>query len=448
MTSAHIYLRAALLVVAAFGAAASGCGGSSSSEPTYAVGGTITGLNSSGLVLQNGADTVHLSVGAANFQFPTRLPGGTAYDVTVAQQPAGLTCGVHNGSGSAGSSSATSVSVYCVSGQQFVYAGRDLFNLDAVSGALSFSAVTLNCCTLAIADPPGHFLYAVDASGLVIDSFTIDPTNGFLTPQTQLPPAPAGVSSLAIDSSGKFLYATVGQQPSVYGYAIGANAALTPLPKSPFAAGSFPVALAVDPQGSYLYAANMQDGTISAYSIGADGTLAPVAGSPFRAVASGAGLDALVMPPTGGFLYAHAGVGTGTGLYVFAINPKSGALSPLAGNPFASPQVGSASLAFAPAGNFIYLALFIPNSNTAGEITVASVNPKSGALTVVPGSPFPGGGITGQIAPEALGNFVYTAGLNVVSGFAVNGATGALKPLPTNPLTGLGAYVLVVRPSP
>src|SRR5215469_5250136 len=130
MTSDRMYLRTALLVIAALGTAASGCGGSSSNEPTFAVGGTITGLNSSGLVLQNAMDTVHLSVNATSFQFPTRLTGGTAYDVTVAQQPAGLTCGVHNGSGTASSSSITSVSVYCVSGQQFVYAGGDLYNLD------------------------------------------------------------------------------------------------------------------------------------------------------------------------------------------------------------------------------------------------------------------------------------------------------------------------------
>ena len=441
------------MVVTGLAAAASGCGGSSSSEPTYAVGGAITGLTSSGLVLQNGMDTVHLSANATSFQFPTRLPSGTAYDVTVAQggQPPGLTCGVHNGSGTAGSSSVTAVSVYCVSGEQFVYAGGELFNLDAVSGALSLSAVTTNCCSLAIADPPGHFLYAVDSFSLGIDSFALDPTNGFLTPQTQIaPPAPGGFISLAIDPSGSFLYATVASQPRIYAYAIGANAALTPLPKSPFAAGSFPVALALDPKGSYLYAANMQDGTISAYAIGADGTPTPITGSPFRVVPPSAppivGLDALVMPPAGGFLYAHAGVQTGSGIYVFSINAQTGVPSPLAGNPFASPQIGSASLAMAPSGGFIFLA-----NQTSGQITVASVNAKSGALTVVPGSPFPPGGIplTGQIAPDALGKFVYATGFSRVDGFAFNSNTGALTQLPTSPyFGGQGTYVLVVRPSP
>lgn len=440
-------LRAALLVVAALGAAASGCGGSSSNAPTYAVGGSITGLTSSGLVLQNAMDTVRLSANATSFQFPTRLDAGTAYDVTVAQQPTSLNCGVHNGSGTAGSGSSTSVSVFCVSGQQFVYAGGNLFTLDSVSGALSFSAQTLNCCRVAIADPLGHFLFAVDSVSLGIDTFAIDPTNGFLTPQTQVaPPAPGGFTSLVIDPSGSYLYATVvSQKPGVYAYAIGPNAALTALPKSPFAAGSFPVALAVDPQSSYLYAANNPDGTISAYTIAADGTLAPIAGSPFRAVAANAGLDALIPAPEGGLLYAHAGVGTGTGIYVFTINAQSGALLKVPGSPFLSPQVGMSSLAIVPSGAFILLANQLSN-----QMSVASINRQNGALKAVAGSPFPGGGISGQIAPEALGRFVYTAGSNnSVSGFAFNGATGALTVLPTSPyLSGMGAYVLVVRPSP
>ena len=441
-------LRASLLVLAALAVAAAGCGGSSSGAQTYAVGGSITGLASSGLVLQNAMDTVRLSIGATSFQFPTRLESGTAYDVTVAQQPAGLTCGVHNGSGSAGSGSSTSVSVFCVSGQQFVYGGGNLFALDPVSGALIFSAQTLNCCRVAIADPLGHFLFAVDSVSLGIDTFAIDPTNGFLTPLTQVaPPAPGGFTSLVIDPSGSFLYATVLSQPpsGVYAYAIGPNAALTALPRSPFAAGSVPVALAIDPQSSYLYAANNPDGTISAYTIAADGTLAPIAGSPFRAVTAGAGLDALIPAPAGGFLYAHAGVGTGTGIYVFTIDAKSGALLKLPGSPFLSPQVGTSSLAIVPSGAFILLANQLSN-----QMSVASINQQNGALKAVAGSPFPGGGISGQIAPDASGQFVYTAGNNnSVSGFAFNGSTGVLKVLPTSPyISGLGAYVLVVRPSP
>jgi 6-phosphogluconolactonase len=434
------------ILVALLLAVMAGCGGSSSSEATYPVGGTIAGLTAGGLVLTNGTDTLRPSPGSTSFQFPTRVPSGDTYDVKISQQPTGLTCGVHNGSGTTGPHTpATNVSVFCVSGQQFVYAGGDLLTLDSTSGALTLQATYTNCCVQAIADPLGHFFYGIDLFSLGIDSWSIDPATGILTSLAQLPPpAPGGFTALVTDPTGQFLYATVAQQPSVYAYAIGAGGTLTPLTNSPFAAASFPVALAVDTSGPHLYAANMQDGNISGYSIGSDGSLTALSGSPFSVVAPGAGLDDLVAAPAGGFLYAHAGVGTGSGIYVFSINSQSGALTALAGNPFDSPQNGPSSLAIGPSGAFIFLAN--QNSNT---MSVSMINATTGALTVVAGSPFAGGGITGQIAPEALGNFVYTAGNGSVSGFAFNDTTGALTLLPTSPyVSGSGTYVLVVRPSP
>jgi 6-phosphogluconolactonase (cycloisomerase 2 family) len=431
-------------------AALTGCSSNSGSESTYPVGGTVAGLTVSGLALQNGTDVVNLAAGATAFQFPTRLTAGTAYDVSVAQQPNGLVCGVHDGSGTVGTgAAATNVSVYCVSGQEFVYAGGNLFAVEALTGALALQAITVNCCVRAVADPLGHFLYGIDIFSVGIDSWAIDPASGFLTPLAQIPPPiPAGFTSLATDASGKFLYATAVQQPSIYAYSIGAGGSLTPLSGSPFPAGSYPVALAVDGSGSWLYSANMHDGTISAYTIGANGTLTPVSGSPFQLVAPGAGLDDLEPAPAGGYLYAHAGVGTGSGIYVRSINPHSGALSAVAGSPFDKPQDGPSSLAISPAGQFILLAN--QNSNT---ISVSAIN-KDGTVSPVKGSPFPGGGIGGQIAAEPLGKFVYTAGNAAVgqlyvSGFAINGTTGALTLLPTSPFTsGAGSYVLVVRPSP
>jgi 6-phosphogluconolactonase (cycloisomerase 2 family) len=439
--------RAAVpILVALLPAVIAACGGSSGSEATFPVGGTIAGLTTGGLVLTNGTDTVRPSPGSNSFQFPTRVPSGDTYDVSVSQQPTGLTCGVHNGSGTAGPQTpATNVSVFCVSGQQFVYGGGDLFTLDPASGALTLQATYTNCCVGAVTDPLGHFFYGIDSFSLGIDSWSIDPATGLLTALAQIsPPAPAGFVSLVTDPTGQYLYATVAQQPSIYAYAIGTGGTLTPLPNSPFAAASFPVALALDPSGPRLYAANMQDGNISGYAINSDGSLTSLSGSPFSVVAPGAGLDDLVAAPGGGFLYAHAGVGTGSGIYAFSINSQSGALTALAGNPYDSPQNGPSSLALGLSGAFIFLANV--NSNA---MSVATINTTTGAPSVVAGSPFPGGGITGQIAPDALGAFVYTAGSGSISGFAFNSTTGALSVLPTSPyISGTGTYLLVVRPSP
>jgi hypothetical protein len=80
---------------------------------TYTVGGSISNLNTSGLILQNnGSDDLALSSGATSFQFSTSVPYNGSYDVTVSQQPSGQTCSVTNGSGTV-TGNVTSIVVTC-----------------------------------------------------------------------------------------------------------------------------------------------------------------------------------------------------------------------------------------------------------------------------------------------------------------------------------------------
>ncbi|HXP26563.1 MAG TPA: hypothetical protein VN891_12325, partial [Steroidobacteraceae bacterium] len=55
-----------------------------------------------------------------------------------------------------------------------------------------------------------------------------------------------------------------------------------PIPGSPFAAGAQPAAVVVDPTSLFAYAANSNDNTVIAYTIDPkSGALAPLSGSPF-----------------------------------------------------------------------------------------------------------------------------------------------------------------------
>lgn len=55
---------------------------------TYAVGGSVTGLEGTGLVLRSSlGDDLPVAVGTTSFVFPTRGSAGTAYAVTVARHP-------------------------------------------------------------------------------------------------------------------------------------------------------------------------------------------------------------------------------------------------------------------------------------------------------------------------------------------------------------------------
>ena len=85
----------------------------SSSAPTHAVGGTISGLSGTVVLENNGANDLSTSANGA-FAFSTPLAEGAAYNVTVKTNPSGQTCTVTNPSGTVGTADVTNVSVACV----------------------------------------------------------------------------------------------------------------------------------------------------------------------------------------------------------------------------------------------------------------------------------------------------------------------------------------------
>jgi large repetitive protein len=89
---------------------------------TYRVGGTLSGLGGSGLVLQDNLGD-NLSVSASGmFTFATAVADGAAYGVTVLTQPSSpsQTCTVTSGSGTIAAAAVSSVSVSCVTNSYFV----------------------------------------------------------------------------------------------------------------------------------------------------------------------------------------------------------------------------------------------------------------------------------------------------------------------------------------
>src|SRR5437899_2775529 len=111
--------RLAAVVVIALVLAGCGRGGAGSSTPpvpTYTIGGAITGLTGSGLVLQlNGGSNLPVNSNATAFTFVTQLASGAAYTVSVLTQPANpsQTCTVTGGSGNVGSASVANISISC-----------------------------------------------------------------------------------------------------------------------------------------------------------------------------------------------------------------------------------------------------------------------------------------------------------------------------------------------
>jgi hypothetical protein len=101
----------------------------------FTVGGSVTGLTGTGLVLRdNGADDLAISA-SGSFTFATTVASGSAYVVTVATQPTSQTCSVTSGSGTIGGANVTNVVVACANSCRTVNGIRWCYNPSACGEA-------------------------------------------------------------------------------------------------------------------------------------------------------------------------------------------------------------------------------------------------------------------------------------------------------------------------
>jgi YD repeat-containing protein len=207
----------------------------------------------------------------------------------------------------------------------------------------------------------------------------------------------------------------------------------------------------------FAYIPNNNDGTISQYTVDAGtGQLRPsgylfdhIARSDHNSAGTG-----IVTDSAGKFAFVTNS--NSDSISAFTINPGSGGLTPVAGSPFAVvPGASSAQIpqavAVDPMGRYLYCA------NRAGaSISGFAINATTGALTLVPGSPVVGGsGGPPREAPVSLavdpaGKFVFVAenGVNQVSVYSINQQTGSLTEITGSPFpAGNSPAQIVVHPS-
>jgi 6-phosphogluconolactonase (cycloisomerase 2 family) len=159
----------------------------------------------------------------------------------------------------------------------------------------------------------------------------------------------------------------------------------------------------------------------------------------FNVAAGGVGPTAIALDPAGKFAYvADEGCPDDFDGSVskYTIDPSSGLLTSV-GQPVTTGDFGADAVAVDPSGKFVYVANW-GSGNTAGSVSMYTINPNSGALTstgiiVAPCAPppSPGGCAPWSLAVHPSGRFVYVANQGgfsptSVSVYAVNAQTGAL----------------------
>jgi len=198
--------------------------------------------------------------------------------------------------------------------------------------------------------------------------------------------------------------------------------------------GSF-ITISIVRDDGYVYVNNNASGpnSVSAFSVDANGALTPIAGSPFASGGSGVG---------GGFFAANrATIGTAgkflfaaneqtNNVSVFAIDPATGVLTLVPGSPFLTGGASGSgiSLGVTPDNRFLFA-----SSSGSNTITVFSISP-NGTLTSIPGSPFAVGGIPDGIKVSPDGRFLAVAlfSTDAVGVFSI-ASNGALTAVPGSP---------------
>jgi hypothetical protein len=451
--------RSALVCVCVMVAACHGGGGGGGGSPpppatTFTVGGTVSGLAGSGLVLQNNAGN-NLSVATSGaFTFSTALASGAAYSVTVLTQPTtpSQTCTVTGGSGTI-SANVTAPQIACTTNTFAV--GVTITGFDANGLGLVLQNNAGNDLTISA---NGNFNFSTQLSSGAAYAVTVKTqpnvgpfqvcsvTNG----TGAVGNAAANVAVACTLRFFKFLYLP-GPTANVIGaYAINAsNGHLTAVPGQPFAAGGVAPQFAVPhPGGKFLIVSNKGDvvtrPTISVYAVdAASGALTENADSPYDYHSTQPPTPGAVIAlpaqihPSGSFGYIVANSAPFSSLnrlYGGTINSTTGALTEIPGFPL---TLGASitSTAFDSAGKFEFVV--VNNSPSGGEIRSFQITAPSGVLTPI--GTFPAGDSALGVVLTPGDDYLLTlnSGSGTLMVFAVNKTVGTLSPI-TSPAVPTG----------
>jgi 6-phosphogluconolactonase (cycloisomerase 2 family) len=287
-----------------------------------------------------------------------------------------------------------------------------------------------------IVDQANARLYVINEVSDTISAFSIDRGTGAITP---LPFSPitlptGGYDTIAVHPSGSPLLAAniSSTTPFVASFVITATTA-TAAPGSPFGftgTSGFSSEFSVD--GNYYYVGGNTGTNIAGFSVDASsGVLTPLAGSPFPA---GAGNVLAYAADSSGRLFS---VDINDAIRVFT--SSGGALSPVTGNPFISGLTQRRFGLVHPNQDF-----YIVAGNTGNNVGVYQISGIGAATTVaaVPGSPFATGATTANcLALNTAGTFLFVGNRisRSVTTFSMN-ASGVLTNLGSQPSNTLGTF--------
>jgi hypothetical protein len=427
------------------------------SEP---LGGTISGLTGTGLVLQeNGGNNLAVALGSTTFSFQNAIALGTNYRVTVLADPTApplQVCSVLNGTGTVGTT-VSNMSVVCraPSEQLILWDPQGIASaallIDPTTGALDPSGTTIPATPARVAivtDPAGKLVFIADWTGLNIAAYSVNPSTGALA-SVKGSPFSTGAdhpNDLVVEPTGRFLY--VGYGGAVGAFAIdGTTGALTAAGSPFYPPGGLPPTTPLGCPGEciathtmlYYLVAN-GPGVYTIFGLAIDATTGAITWvGQVAPYVSFRGAWSAAVDPAGKFLY----LGNGPEVFTYTIDAQTGVLTESGSTP--SPTIVDlwVGITLAPTGRFAYL---IGQGMSGRYLSAFSVDASAGTLT-----PLSSGTVATD--PRALGilfdrtgKFVYVPNVGSISGYAFDATTGALTPIDGSPFpTPVTGQALIVR---
>ena len=308
---------------------------------------------------------------------------------------------------------------------------------------------------------PSRFMYVnadagpnefyTETYGFVLSS------GGTLETLTGFSPAPSVLSGggpIVIPFDSKFLYTT--SSNGLVAFQINPDGSLTNAPSASFSMTDTPVGLVAHPKADFLYASS-SSGVLSVFAIDSGTGALNLTSSVSLGVNNIDIVNSAVITPNGKYLYqAEVYYPNGFGqlpaltqFAVFSIDSTTGALSAVPGSPFStmiSPYLGQEIID--PSGKFLYVSSLIEN-----EVAAFSIDATSGTLTAVPGSPFSVGPHPTSVAIDASGRFLIAsiesgAVGNCLDVLSIDPGTGALTLVPGSPFGPAAMYFGFVAADP
>jgi 6-phosphogluconolactonase (cycloisomerase 2 family) len=262
---------------------------------------------------------------------------------------------------------------------------------------------------------------------------------------TQLPGSPtqsngqgrqfSSASDIVRSPRGDLLFASHNESAQIDVFRVDAAGGLSLVPGSPFATSGDPTTLALHPSGRFLYALNGTD--LEAFAVDlTTGALAPLPGSPFQI---GSSPRDLVVHPRGDALYTGHMFGADTGVRVHALDAATGVPS------FAS-ALDLSTLGSRPGKHLTIdpfgVRLFC--SDLDAGVFVLNIDPVTRGLSLTASAPQALGGFLNGLTTTTRAGYLYASLSSGLHAYRVE-PTGALTVVPGSPFANIGGSTLYLR---